>query len=628
MFDRKKAKESSKKSLKKHYWIFVIACFISVFWGVDYTGIINFSQKLTDDYLNYKYITDSIDLDEMDLGNYSAWDVYSEIIVGNIDKANNIAEEIIKNNKSSSRKLLKKIELGHRDGVFANIANRVSSGSIFLTIFIGIRSIVGNDSAATIIFIIISILIFVFAWACLLNVYKAAFRRVFLEGYNYEKIHKKAFIHFFSIKRYFKAVLTMLVTFGFKVLWSLTIIGIFIKNFSYFLVPYIVAENPDISPLNAINLSREMMNGHKFECFKLKLSFIGWYILEFMTLGIVGIFYSNPYQESFFTEYYVYLRKLAKENKIKNSELLNDDYLYKKADKEIILEAYKDIEKLSQIPEPLVLPGNRVWRFFANVFGIVPTYSKTEQEYFDSNIRKTKISHYKKIINGEIFPSRLNPTAAKQKEKRFEFLNFQRHYSLCSLIIMFFIFSFIGWFWEVAFHLVEDGCYVNRGVLHGPWLPIYGSGCLLILILLNKLKSRPVWEFLASILLCGSVEYITAVILECKYHEKWWDYTGYFLNIDSKVCAEGLLVFGLGGMIVVYFVAPFLDNIFRKIKIKYLLPLCIVLISLFMIDTIHSFTTPNIGDGITKYEIVENINYEKNSNDKHLLQLYCKNDII
>ena len=49
-----------------------------------------------------------------------------------------------------------------------------------------------------------------------------------------------------------------------------------------------------------------------------------------------------------------------------------------------------------------------------------------------------------------------------------------------------------------------------------------------------------------------------------KFGEKWWDYTGYFINIDGKVCAEGLLIFGLGGMVVVYFVAPLLDNIISR----------------------------------------------------------------
>ena len=55
---------------------------------------------------------------------------------------------------------------------------------------------------------------------------------------------------------------------------------------------------------------------------------------------------------------------------------------------------------------------------------------------------------------------------------------------------------------------------MNRGVLHGPWLPIYGGGGVLILLLLNKLRKRPVLEFVGIVILCGCVEYTTSVVLE------------------------------------------------------------------------------------------------------------------
>ena len=46
--------------------------------------------------------------------------------------------------------------------------------------------------------------------------------------------------------------------------------------------------------------------------------------------------------------------------------------------------------------------------------------------------------------------------------------------------LMIFIMSFAGWVWEVSLHFLTKGCFVNRGVLHGPWLPIYGAGSVLI----------------------------------------------------------------------------------------------------------------------------------------------------
>ena len=177
-----------------------------------------------------------------------------------------------------------------------------------------------------------------------------------------------------------------------------------------------------------------------------------------------------------------------------------------------------------------------------------------------------------------------------------------RHYSVWSLVMLFFIFSFTGWVWEVSLHLVNDGAFVNRGVLHGPWLPIYGSGGVLILVVLNRLRINPAAEFAGIVVLCGCVEYFTSYYLELTHNgQKWWDYTGYFLNLHGRICAEGLLVFG-GGMAIVYVAAPLLDNIIRKVQTRKLIPVCLLLLCVYAADTLYSSKHPNTGEGITDYQ--------------------------
>ena len=173
---------------------------------------------------------------------------------------------------------------------------------------------------------------------------------------------------------------------------------------------------------------------------------------------------------------------------------------------------------------------------------------------------------------------------------------------------MFFIFSFVGWFWEVLLHLLESGNFVNRGVMYGPWLPIYGTGGVIVLILLNKLREKPLIEFLSIIVVCGIIEYFTSYFLEITHNGvRWWDYSGYFININGRICAEGLLVFGLGGIAVVYFIAPFIDNIIKKLNKNVIAIISIILITIFMVDKIYSSKYPNIGEGITSYKIVNKI---------------------
>lgn len=81
-------------------------------------------------------------------------------------------------------------------------------------------------------------------------------------------------------------------------LWSLLLIipGI-IKSYEYRMIPYILAEHPDMPTKQVFAESRAMMKGNKWKAFVLDLSFLGWDLLSILTLGILGIFYVNPYQK-------------------------------------------------------------------------------------------------------------------------------------------------------------------------------------------------------------------------------------------------------------------------------------------------------------------------------------------
>ena len=100
-------------------------------------------------------------------------------------------------------------------------------------------------------------------------------------------------------------ILTMFLRNLFIVLWALLLVipGI-IKAYSYRLVPYILKEHPELSAMEAITLSRRMMNGHKADAFVLDLSFLGWILLSALTCGILHIFYVGPYIQATDAELY------------------------------------------------------------------------------------------------------------------------------------------------------------------------------------------------------------------------------------------------------------------------------------------------------------------------------------
>lgn len=115
----------------------------------------------------------------------------------------------------------------------------------------------------------------------------------------------------FGFKSNWKNIVkTMFFTHLYLFLWScLCFIPGIIKGYSYRLVPYILAENPDMDTNEAITLSRSMMNGQKMNAFVFDLSFIGWYLLSVLTCGILAIFYVGPYKKCSDAELYTAIKE-------------------------------------------------------------------------------------------------------------------------------------------------------------------------------------------------------------------------------------------------------------------------------------------------------------------------------
>ncbi len=197
--------------------------------------------------------------------------------------------------------------------------------------------------------------------------------------------------------------------------------------------------------------------------------------------------------------------------------------------------------------------------------------------------------------------------AAVVKKRPMHPVNADRKYSVTSLILLFFFFSFVGWAWEVALHLFKDGVFVNRGTMFGPWLPIYGSGGVLIIVLLRRFMKNVPLTFFMTMLVCGVVEYFTSWILETTKGIKWWDYSGHFMNINGRICLAGLLVFGMGGCAFLYFIAPRVDDVIKKIPKSTKTTICTILCMLFSIDIVYSQFHPNTGKGITDYPTKEQL---------------------
>ena len=118
-------------------------------------------------------------------------------------------------------------------------------------------------------------------------------------------------------------------------------------------------------------------------------------------------------------------------------------------------------------------------------------------------------------------------------------------------------------------------------------------------------------------ILCGGLEYFISWFLEQLYDgKKWWDYSDYFLNLNGRICMEGLFAFGIGGMFLVYVLEPLLGRLFQRIPKKFLMMACLVLLLLFAADLLYSGGNPNMGHGITQGSAQALHEREKEGGDK------------
>ena len=599
MIDRKAVKRQARSVMKRHYTLLVVLCAISIFLGTEFTNVVSNAQ------LWYDMLTGQETL--LDIPGTVADRLMNEKLIDDLaqDNLTNSREEAARRMQELKASTDENAMLGRQRGVLAAVMNNINSGSLNVTVGLALHSIVHSGEAVAVLMILGGLALTATVWIFLKNLYQAMLRRAVLELRTYDTLPMSHLLFFRSVGRWVRASLSLLLMSVYLALWTLTIVGGLIKRYSYFLVPFIVAENPDIKPREAVTLSRRMMDGHKWECCKLELSFLGWIALGFVTFGAADVLWSVPYRMTTFSEYYAALRAEALEKGLEGAEKLNDACLFVPADRQTLEARYADILIREDIADEDIVLLTPFKRFLAQNFGLwTGTLLEKKVHSRQAGLRQ-QMRLGRMELEGRAYPMRLNPLWHRQNAALTGRVSYLTPVTIWSLIAVFFTFNLVGWLWEVSMAYVTEGMFVNRGMLHGPWLPIYGSGVAMIAVLLYRFRSRPALEAVAIVVLCGFIEYMTSWLTELRTGMRWWDYTGYFLNLNGRICGEGLAVFALGGMAAVYLLVPLIDAAVTRVKPKLLIAVCVVLMVCFGGDFVYSQFHPNAGAGVTDYKQAE-----------------------
>lgn len=161
-----------------------------------------------------------------------------------------------------------------------------------------------------------------------------------------------------------------------------------------------------------------------------------------------------------------------------------------------------------------------------------------------------------------------------------------------NLLLYFIIYSVLGWCAEVVFAAIRHGKFVNRGMLKGPYCPIYGFGMITVIICLSPFTDSWLLLFVLSAVLTSLLELITGFVLDKIFHQKWWDYSNMRFNIGGYICPLFSLLWGAACVLIMKLVQPFFAFLCRLIP----LPVGIIIIVIFYICIIAdaALTIPEI----------------------------------
>lgn len=162
-------------------------------------------------------------------------------------------------------------------------------------------------------------------------------------------------------------------------------------------------------------------------------------------------------------------------------------------------------------------------------------------------------------------------------------------YTVHQWLLLFYIYCFMGWVWESCYVSLENQKWVNRGFLKGPFLPIYGSGAIVVIISTLTVENELILVFIIGMIAATILEYITGAMMEKVFHVRYWDYTKEPFNINGHICLTSSLAWGVFSVLLVRFVNPPIENLIKFIP-EVISEVSAYVITIFItIDVVQSF---------------------------------------
>ncbi len=289
MWKRKEIKEKAKKVVYKNYWTAVVVCFlIALFTGEFGTSTIGIWQE--GDSLDPNYVIHELENKVEEIDQIDTYFTNRDI-----------------------QRTLTDTQLKILEATEANLNNVLRPQKYIFKIWDAITSFHINQPKLGIGLSIGAVIALAFT-ILVADPLIVGGKKYFINAQEEKNAKLKNLGEIFQKEHWLNIVIIMFLRNLYNALWYLTIVGGIIKTYEYRMIPYLLAENPNIKRKEAFKLSKQMMKGNKWKSFVLDISFFGWYFLSVLTFGLLSILYVNPYNAATNAELYVELKQGLKDN--------------------------------------------------------------------------------------------------------------------------------------------------------------------------------------------------------------------------------------------------------------------------------------------------------------------------
>ena len=162
-------------------------------------------------------------------------------------------------------------------------------------------------------------------------------------------------------------------------------------------------------------------------------------------------------------------------------------------------------------------------------------------------------------------------------------------YTAVQWAFFFFFYCFFGWCFESAYVSICKRKFVNRGFIRGPFLPLYGSGAVMMLLVSAPVKDSLVLVFLAGCVGATALEYVTGVVMEALFKVRYWDYSNQRFQFQGQICLSSTLCWGALTVFLSRYLHPAVERLAFLIPPALMAGLVTVVLVWFSVDFAFSF---------------------------------------